>query len=382
MKISDLLIRERINLDLKSTNKKDVIREIAKMHNDTGVLTDYEGYVGALNAREEQSSTALEDGIAIPHAKTEYVKTPALAMGRSKDGIDYDSLDGEKSNLFFMIAAPEGANNAHIETLARLTQLLLDEEFKTALDNANTPDEVINIINVKEAEKMQSEGGKSEEVAPVTTSGDAPYIIAATACPTGIAHTYMAAEALKKAADEMGVKIKVETNGADGRKDVLTSDDIKKATGVILAINRNIETDRFNGKPLIQVEAKDGINRAKELIQDVLDGKAKTFIASGNSSGDTVSSGSEKKGFYKHLLSGVSYMLPLVISGGILIALAFLADTLAGVKADEVQKAYGSTSAFAKMLMTIGGEAFGLFIPILAGFIAFIVKQLKKRKEV
>ncbi len=375
MKISDLLIRERINLDLKSTNKKDVIREIAKMHNDTGVLTDYEGYVGALNAREEQSSTALEDGIAIPHAKTEYVKTPALAMGRSKDGIDYDSLDGEKSNLFFMIAAPEGANNTHIETLARLTQLLLDEEFKTALDNANTPDEVINIINVKEAEKMQSEGGKSEEVAPVTTSGDAPYIIAATACPTGIAHTYMAAEALKKAADEMGVKIKVETNGADGRKDVLTSDDIKKATGVILAINRNIETDRFNGKPLIQVEAKDGINRAKELIQDVLDGKAKTFIASGNSSGDTVSSGSEKKGFYKHLLSGVSYMLPLVISGGILIALAFLADTLAGVKADEVQKAYGSTSAFAKMLKTIGEEAFGLFIPILAGFIAFSIGE-------
>lgn len=376
MKISDLLIKDRINLNLESTNKQDVIREIAKMHDNTGVLTDYEGYVGALNAREEQSSTALEDGIAIPHAKTEYVKSPALAMGRSAEGIDYDSLDGEKSNLFFMIAAPAGANNAHIETLARLTQLLLDDEFKAALDNAQTPEEVLDIINKKEAEKLEAESSAKEgNSTGAPLSENAPYIIAATACPTGIAHTYMAAEALKKAADEMGVKIKVETNGADGRKDILTSEDIQKATGVILAINRNIETDRFNGKPLIQVEAKDGINRAKELIQDVLDGKAKPFVASGNSSETSTGGASEKKGLYKHLLSGVSYMLPLVISGGILIALAFLADTLAGVKADEVQGAYGSTSKIAKQLMTIGGEAFGLFIPILGGYIAYSIGE-------
>lgn len=375
MKISDLLIKERINLDVQSEDKESVIREIAKMHDKTGVLYDYEGYVAALNVREAQSSTALEEGIAIPHAKTEYVKEPALAMGRSSKGIDYDSLDGELSTLFFMIAAPAGANNTHIETLARLTQLLLDDEFKTALDNAKTADEVLDIINTKEAEKMEAEKAAMEEAGPVEVEAGEPYIIAATACPTGIAHTYMAAEALKKAADEMGVKIKVETNGADGRKDVLTSEDIEKATGVILAINRNIETARFNGKPLIQVEAKDGINKAKELIQDVLDGKAKPYAASGSAASAGEPSGSEKKGFYKHLLSGVSYMLPLVISGGILIALAFLADTLAGVKADEVQGAYGSTSAVAKMLMTIGGEAFGLFVPILAGYIAYSISE-------
>lgn len=373
MKISDLLVKERINLDLQSKDKASVIREIAKMHDATGILNDYEGYVGALNAREEQSSTALEDGIAIPHAKTEYVKEPALAMGRSTEGIDYDSMDGEKSTLFFMIAAPAGANNAHIETLARLTQLLLDDEFKTALDNAQTPDEVLDIINKKEAEKLEAENSKAEVAETGLISADAPYIIAATACPTGIAHTYMAAESLKKAAAEMGVKIKVETNGADGRKDVLTSEDIQKATGVILAINRNIETDRFNGKPLIQVEAKDGINRAKELIQDVLDGKAKPFVASGNSSEASTGGSSEKKGLYKHLLSGVSYMLPLVISGGILIALAFLADTLTGNS--NAGSGYGSTSELAKIFMTVGGAAFGLFVPILGGYIAYSIGE-------
>ena len=230
MKISDLLIKERINLDLKSEDKKSVIREIAKLHDNTGVLTDYEGYVGALNAREAQSSTALEEGIAIPHAKTEYVKEPALAMGRSSKGIDYDSIDGEKSTLFFMIAAPAGANNTHIETLARLTQLLLDDEFKTSLDNAKTPEEVLDIINAKEAEKLAAENAE-KEAANAPIGNDETYIIAATACPTGIAHTYMAEEALKKAATEMGIKIKVETNGTDGRKNELTAEDIKAAKG-------------------------------------------------------------------------------------------------------------------------------------------------------
>lgn len=374
MKISDLLIKDRINLDVQSSDKTGIIRELAKLHESTGVLNDYEGYVNALMAREAQSSTGIGEGIAIPHAKTEFVKEPALAMGRKKEGIEYDSLDGEPATLFFMIAAPDGANNTHIETLARLSQLLLDDDFKAALENASTADEVVDIINKAEAEKFSGEE-KKEEVAEVESpqvSEDKPYIIAATACPTGIAHTYMAAEALKKAANEMGVNIKVETNGADGRKDVLTEDDIKKAKGVILAINRNIEVNRFDGKPLIQVEAKEGINNAKGLIQKVLDGQAPIFHASGSleaSEGAT----SEKKGLYKHLLSGVSYMLPLVISGGILIALAFLVDTITGHA--NAGGGFGSTSYLAKLFMTVGKAAFGLFLPILGGYIAYSISE-------
>ena len=378
MRISDLLIKDRINLDVQANDKPSLIRELAKLHEKTGVLNDYEGYVEALEAREAQSSTGIGEGIAIPHAKTKYVKEPALAMGRKMSGIDYQSLDGDPATLFFMIAAPDGANNTHIETLARLSQLLLDDDFKAALEKAPTADAVLDIINKTEAEKFPDEAKKEEaKEAPVansTSSGDEPYIIAATACPTGIAHTYMAAAALKKAAEEMGVKIKVETNGADGRKDILTSDDIKKAKGVILAINRNIEVDRFDGKPLIQVEAKEGINNAKELIQKVLDGKAPIFHASGSSkasSGEEASS--DKKGLYKHLLSGVSYMLPLVISGGILIALAFLVDTLTG-HANAGDK-FGTTSQLAKLLMTVGKAAFGLFLPILGGYIAFSMSE-------
>ena len=373
MKISDLLIKDRINLDVKSTDKVNIIKELARLHEKTGVLNDYDGYVKALMAREEQSSTGIGEGIAIPHAKTEFVKEPALAMGRKPEGIDYDSLDGEPATLFFMIAAPDGANNTHIETLARLSQLLLDDDFKEALENAKTADEVLEIINKAEAEKFAEE--EKKETAPAQTSSDenAPYIIAATACPTGIAHTYMAAEALKKAADEMGINIKVETNGADGRKNVLTDEDIKKATGVILAINRNIEVDRFDGKPLIQVEAKEGINNAKALIQQVLDGKAPIFHASGSSTASSESASSEKKGLYKHLLSGVSYMLPLVISGGILIALAFLVDTLSGNGGAGAE--YGSKAPLAKMLKDIGGQAFGLFVPVLAGYIAYSISE-------
>jgi len=355
MKISDLLIKDRINLDVKSTNKVDIIKELATLHEKTGVLNDYDGYVKALMEREDQSSTGIGEGIAIPHAKTEFVKEPALAMGRKPEGIDYDSLDGEPATLFFMIAAPDGANNTHIETLARLSQLLLDDDFKAALENAKTADEVLDIINKAEAEKFAEE--EKKETVPVQTSSDenAPYIIAATACPTGIAHTYMAAEALKKAAD-------------------------------VLAINRNIEVNRFDGKPLIQVEAKEGINNAKALIQQVLDGKAPIFHASGSSTASSEESSSEKKGLYKHLLSGVSYMLPLVISGGILIALAFLVDTLAGkgnaeslaksVNTDDPRQIYGSITTLAYILkVQIGGVAFDLFIPVLGGYIAYSISE-------
>lgn len=362
MKITDLLTKDRINLNILSTNKDDVLKEIASLHQNTGVLNDFDGFINALKEREALSSTGLEEGIAIPHAKTNFVNFPALAFARSNQGVDYDSLDGNPSTLFFMIAAPNGHNNEHIETLAKLTQLLLDDDFKKLLENAQTAEEVLEIISKKENEEEKEVESKNEDLA---------YIIAATACPTGIAHTYMAAEALKKAANELGVKIKVETNGADGIKDKLTEEDIKNAKGVILAINRNIETARFDGKPLIQVEAKEAINKAKELIQKILDNKASKYVASNN---DVVSEEkNNKSGLYKHLLSGVSYMLPLVISGGILIALAFLADTLTGN--GNVGGAYGSTSDLAKILMEIGGKAFSLFVPILGGYIAYSISE-------
>ena len=370
MKIKDLLKKELMIMDLKATEKLAAIDEMVNKMKKAEIISDSEVFKEFIIRREEKGTTGLGEGIAMPHAKTNVVKTPAVLFAKSKNGVNYDALDGEPVHIFFMIAATEGAHDSHIETLAKLSKMLINDDFVKELKNCETPEQVHSLVekfSVEEDEKVES---KNEIKVPTEES----YIIAATACPTGIAHTYMAAEALKKAAAEMGVKIKVETNGADGTKDFLTAEDIRKAKGVILAINRNIETDRFNGKPLIQVEAKDGINRAKELIQDVLDGKAKPFVAE-NSASDISSRQSEKKGLYKHLLSGVSYMLPLVISGGILIALAFLADTLAGVSADEVQGAYGSTSNLAKLLMGIGGAAFGLFVPILGGYIAYSIGE-------
>lgn len=370
MKIKDLLKKELMIMDLKATSKLEAINEMVKKLKDEGIISDEEMFKDFILKREEKGTTGLGDGIAMPHAKTTAVKIPAVLFAKSKTGVDYEALDGEPVHIFFMIAATEGAHDSHIETLAKLSKMLINDEFVKELMTCENPDKVHELVDKFSIEENSKEETKIEE----KKSLEEPYIIAATACPTGIAHTYMAAEALRKAAAEMGVKIKVETNGADGRKDVLTAEDIEKATGVILAINRSIETDRFDGKPLIQVEAKDGINRAKELIQDVLDGKAKKFVAEKSSSTEKVES-ADKKGLYKHLLSGVSYMLPLVISGGILIALAFLADTLAGVSADQVQGAYGSTSKIAKILMGIGGAAFGLFVAILGGYIAYSIGE-------
>lgn len=370
MRIKDLLKKELMIMDLKATEKLSAIDEMVQKLKEEGVLSDAEMFKESILKREERGTTGLGEGIAMPHAKTKAVKVPAVLFAKSKKGVNYDALDGEVVNIFFMIAATEGAHDSHIETLAQLSKMLINDNFVKELKACETSDEVYKLIDKFSDEKEQPVEDKTER----KTSAKDAYIIAATACPTGIAHTYMAAEALKKAAAEMGVKIKVETNGADGTKDFLTAEDIKKATGVILATNRNIETDRFDGKPLIQVEAKDGINNAKKLIQDVLDGKAKTFIATNKKTKET-SSEIEKKGLYKHLLSGVSYMLPLVISGGILIALAFLADTLSGISADEVQGAYGSTSSLAKLLMGIGGAAFGLFVPILGGYIAYSIGE-------
>ena len=370
MKITELLIKERMNLDLQSVTKEDVINELAEMFLSTGIIDDLEGFMGEIKNREALSSTALEEGIAIPHAKTKYVKKPALAFGRSKKGIDYESLDGEPSTIFFMIAAPEDANNAHIETLARLTQMLLDTDFRTNILEMGTKEEILDLINKKESAKL-------EENAEADNSSD-NFIIAATACPTGIAHTYMAEEALKKAAAELGVPIKVETNGTDGVKHKLTAEDIEKAKGVILAIDRGIETDRFSGKKVIQTGTKEAIRDAKGLIQRAVAGDMPVFAGSGKTSSGGKGASKEKTGIYKHLMTGVSFMLPFVVSGGILIALAFLFDKLAGVQgaADAAgSSALGSTTYIAKLFMDIGGAAFGLFIPILGAYIAYSIGE-------
>ena len=370
MKITELLIKERMNLDLQSVTKEDVINELAEMFLSTGIIDDLEGFMGEIKNREALSSTALEEGIAIPHAKTKYVKKPALAFGRSKKGIDYESLDGEPSTIFFMIAAPEDANNAHIETLARLTQMLLDTDFRTNILEMGTKEEILDLINRKESAKL-------EENAEADNSSD-NFIIAATACPTGIAHTYMAEEALKKAAAELGVPIKVETNGTDGVKHKLTAEDIEKAKGIILAIDRGIETDRFSGKKVIQTGTKEAIRDAKGLIQRAVAGDMPVFAGSGETSSGGKGASKEKTGIYKHLMTGVSFMLPFVVSGGILIALAFLFDKLAGVQgaADAAgSSALGSTTYIAKLFMDIGGAAFGLFIPILGAYIAYSIGE-------
>ncbi|MCP1225387.1 fructose-specific PTS transporter subunit EIIC [Sebaldella sp. S0638] len=370
MKITELLVKERMILDLQSVTKDEVINELAEMFLSTGIIDDLEGFKGEIKNREALSSTALEEGIAIPHAKTKYVKKPALAFGRSKKGIDYESLDGEPSTIFFMIAAPEDANNAHIETLARLTQMLLDTDFRTSILELGTKEEILDLINKKETAKL-------EENAETDNNSD-NFIIAATACPTGIAHTYMAEEALKKAAAELGVTIKVETNGTDGVKHKLTAEDIEKAKGVILAIDRGIETDRFSGKKVIQTGTKEAIRDAKGLIQRALSGDAPVFAGSGEAGSNGKNTSKEKTGIYKHLMTGVSFMLPFVVSGGILIALAFLFDKLAGVQgvADAAgQSTLGSTTYLAKLFMEIGGAAFGLFIPILGAYIAYSIGE-------
>ena len=370
MKITELLVKERMILDLQSVTKDEVINELAEMFLSTGIIDDLEGFKGEIKNREALSSTALEEGIAIPHAKTKYVKKPALAFGRSKKGIDYESLDGEPSTIFFMIAAPEDANNAHIETLARLTQMLLDTDFRTNILEMGTKEEILDLINKKESAKL-------EENAEADNSSD-NFIIAATACPTGIAHTYMAEEALKKAAAELGVPIKVETNGTDGVKHKLTAEDIEKAKGVILAIDRGIETDRFSGKKVIQTGTKEAIRDAKGLIQRAVAGDMPVFAGSGETSSGGKGASKEKTGIYKHLMTGVSFMLPFVVSGGILIALAFLFDKLAGVQgaADAAgSSALGSTTYIAKLFMDIGGAAFGLFIPILGAYIAYSIGE-------
>ncbi|MDQ0208327.1 PTS fructose transporter subunit IIABC [Alkalicoccobacillus murimartini] len=372
MKISELLKKDTMILNLKASTKDAVIDELVNKLSQAGRLNDKQAYKEAILAREAQSTTGLGEGIAIPHAKTSAVRTPAIGFGRSKAGIDYEALDGQPSQLFFMIAASEGANNEHLATLSRLTTFLMDDEFRQTILHASTEEEILSAIDQKDAEKEAEEAAEaeaeaakqSEKASTGSTSSDSPRILGVTGCPTGIAHTYMAADALKSKAAELGISIKVETNGSGGVKNKLTAAEIEAADAIIVAADTKIEMDRFAGKKVIQAPVADGVRKPKDLIDRALSENAPIYKGSGNAGGGSDSSDSGKKGLgiYKHIMNGVSNMLPFVIGGGILIALSFL---FGGINAE---------GTFAEMLDTIGGgTAFKLLVPVLAAFIAMSI---------
>ena len=369
MKIQDVLKKDVMLLDLQATSKEAVIDEMITSLVDKGYVTDFEVFKTGILNREAQTTTGLGDGIAMPHAKNAAVKEATVLFAKSNKGVDYASLDGQPTDLFFMIAAPEGANDTHLAALAELSKYLMKPGFADKLRSVSSPEEVIAVFDEAEAADKVAE---EEVVAP---SGDRPFIVAVTACTTGIAHTYMAEEALKKQAAEMGVDIKVETNGASGVGNKLTAEDIKNAAGVIIAADKAVDMPRFNGKPLVSRPVAAGIKQPEELINLILEGKASAYTASEGAA--TVES-SEKlslgKAFYKHLMSGVSQMLPFVIGGGILIALAFLVDNLLGVPNDSLSS-LGSYNELASMFMKIGGAAFGFMLPLLAGYIAYSIAE-------
>jgi PTS system fructose-specific IIC component len=354
MKITELLKRDTVIMNLTASNKEAVIDELVEKLNGANRLNSKAEFKEAILKRELQSTTGIGEGIAIPHAKTKAVKQPSICFGRSVSGINYESLDGQPAHLFFMIAASEGANNTHLETLSRLSTLLMDEGFRKQLLEAKDEDELLRLFDEKENEK-------EEEVEVAKPEGDEPYVLAVTACPTGIAHTYMAADSLKAKAAELGIAIKVETNGSTGVKNGLTQEDIERATAIIVAADKQVEMNRFAGKHVIQVPVADGIRKTEILLNRAVKQDAPIFKGV-KEDGKAESVEKEKGlGIYKHLMSGVSNMLPFVVGGGILIALAFM---FGGIKAE---------GPIAEILMAIGGGEKGAFlflVPILAGFIA------------
>ncbi|MEH7259377.1 fructose-specific PTS transporter subunit EIIC [Bacillus toyonensis] len=353
MKITELLKRDTVIMNLTASNKEAVIDELVEKLSGANRLNSKTEFKEAILKRESQSTTGIGEGIAIPHAKTKAVKQPAICFGRSVSGINYESLDGQPAHLFFMIAASEGANNTHLETLSRLSTLLMDEGFRKQLLEAKDEEELLRLFDEKENEKEEVEVAKPE--------GDEPYVLAVTACPTGIAHTYMAADSLKAKAAELGIAIKVETNGSTGIKNGLTKEDIERATAIIVAADKQVEVNRFAGKHVIQVPVADGIRKTEKLLNRAVKQDAPIFKGV-KENGKSESIEKEKGlGIYKHLMSGVSNMLPFVVGGGILIALAF---SFGGIKAE---------GPLAELFMSIGGGKTGAFlflVPILAGFIA------------
>ncbi|PFA70486.1 PTS fructose transporter subunit IIA [Bacillus sp. AFS015802] len=360
MRITELLTNETIQLNLSSRSKNGVIDELVSVLDQSGKLQDRDEFKKAILNREAQSTTGIGEGIAIPHAKTSAVKAPAIAFGKSEEGVDYESLDGAPAHLFFMIAATEGANQTHLEALSRLSSMLMDMDVRKALLHAATKEEVLEIINRHDGE---------EEEAPVETAATGGKILAVTACPTGIAHTYMAADALKAKAKAMELNLKVETNGSGGAKNVLSQEEIESAVAIIVAADTKVEMNRFQGKPVIEVPVAEAIRRPEELLNQAM--KKDAPIYQGGEQSKETTAGPEKKqksGFYKHLMNGVSNMLPFVVGGGILIAISFLFG-IQSANPDSPEY-----NEFAAILNTIGGgNAFYLMVPVLAGFIAMSI---------
>ena len=361
-------------LDLQATTKEAAIDEMINSLVDNGVVTDFDVFKAGIMAREAQTSTGLGDGIAMPHSKNAAVKEATVLFAKSNKGVDYESLDGQPTDLFFMIAAPEGANDTHLAALAELSKYLMQDGFADRLRKVTSPDEVIAAFNTGE-EEAQAEEAKKAQAVKEAASSDKPLIVAVTACTTGIAHTYMAEESLIKTGEEMGVNVRVETNGASGVGTPLTAEEISKAVGVIVAADKAVETARFDGKKLLSKPVAAGIRQPQELIQNILDGKAEVFHAenagAAQESSEKLSLGGA---FYKHLMSGVSQMLPFVIGGGIMIALAFLLDQIMGVPKDQLSQ-LGSYHEIAAQFKAIGGAAFGFMLPVLAGYIAYSIAE-------
>lgn len=380
MTIRDLLAAESINLNGTPAGKTEALNQCIDLMAKSGKIADVEKYRKGVFAREEEGTTGIGMGIAIPHCKSDAVTKAGLAAMVVKDGVDFESLDGTPAKIIFLIAAPNTEDNVHLQVLSKLSVMLMDEQFTNSLINAGSVDEFLNIIDSAEKAKDEKEAAKEAKAKePVEVKKDDVFIVAVTACPTGIAHTYMAAEAIEKKAKELGYQVKVETRGSGGAKNVLTDDEIAKAAGVIVACDTNVPTDRFDGKKVIECQVSDGINKAEELIKRIASGDAPVFKASGKKEASHSSvGGNESVGhqIYKHLMNGVSHMLPFVVGGGILIAIAFLIDgfsvDLNSLPADQ-RANFGTITQAAALFKGIGGTAFGFMLPILAGFIAMSI---------
>lgn len=380
MTIRDLLAAESINLNGTPAGKTEALNQCIDLMAKSGKIADVEKYRKGVFAREEEGTTGIGMGIAIPHCKSDAVTKAGLAAMVVKDGVDFESLDGTLAKIIFLIAAPNTEDNVHLQVLSKLSVMLMDEQFTNSLINAGSVDEFLNIIDSAEKAKDEKEAAKEAKAKePVEVKKDDVFIVAVTACPTGIAHTYMAAEAIEKKAKELGYQVKVETRGSGGAKNVLTDDEIAKATGVIVACDTNVPTDRFDGKKVIECQVSDGINKTEELVKRIAAGDAPVFKASGKKEASHSSIGGKESighQIYKHLMNGVSHMLPFVVGGGILIAIAFLIDgfsvDLNSLPADQ-RANFGTITQAAAMFKGIGGTAFGFMLPILAGFIAMSI---------
>ena len=382
MKIRDLLAVESIDLNGKVTGKNEALDAMVALMAKSGKINDVEKYRKGVYAREEEGTTGIGEGIAIPHCKSDAVSKPGLAAMVIKDGVDFDALDGEKVSLIFLIAAPNTEDNVHLDVLSKLSVLLMDENFTHGLRNAKTVEEFLSVIDRAEAEKDAEEEKKNsadtKEAAEEKTTDNGKLILAVTGCPNGIAHTYMAAENIEKKAKELGCRVKVETRGSGGAKNVLTKAEIAEAACIIVAADTQVPMDRFAGRPVIQCKVSDGISKAEELLDRALNGNVPLYQAKGSSQAADSEEESDSVGhqIYKHLMNGVSHMLPFVIGGGILIAIAFLIDGFAvdlnSLPFDE-RSNFGTITPMAAMFKSIGGVAFGIMLPILAGFIAMSI---------